>query len=80
MFGPCCRAGGVPLGDAGPSSAREWGRAQAALAPPWSVSKRRRIARSFGVVLREESADPGEGCSEESEQAAGSEQRQHGST
>lgn len=44
------------------------------------MSKRRRIARSFGVVLEEESADPGEGCSEVSEQAeqtVGSEQRQH---
>ena len=61
--GPCRRGKGDCLVGAGQLSAREWGRRQAACAPRWSVSKRRRMARSFGVVLGEERADPGEGCS-----------------
>jgi hypothetical protein len=35
-------------------AARAWGRAQAAAAPRWSVAKRARMARSFGVTLPED--------------------------
>lgn len=35
-------------------SAQEWGRAQAAKAPAWSVEKRRRVAALLGLVLAED--------------------------
>jgi hypothetical protein len=49
--------GGVRLDDGRiVESARDWGRRQAAAAPPWSLTQLRAVAASVGVRLRQDGA------------------------